>query len=102
MYTSTGRTGSHTDSKRFIPVHKLFDMLSKDQLNGMLSLHCLSGCDTTSSLYGKGEKVLKLLMQDSPKYQPFKDMCEEASLHPIQKYACGTCITDLYSSRHDL
>ncbi|WAR29538.1 hypothetical protein MAR_003106, partial [Mya arenaria] len=99
MYMSTGRTGIHTDSKRYIPIHDLFDMISEDQMNVMLSVYCLTGCDTTSSFYGKGKKkAFKLLMQSSSKYQPLSDMGEDASLTPLQKSACVTFVADLYGS----
>ena len=71
IYMSTGSAGIHTDSKRYIPVHSLHHALSENQITGgniMLSLNCLSGCDNTSSFYGKGiKKVYKLMVQNSAK-----------------------------------
>jgi hypothetical protein len=53
---STGRAGIHTDSKRFVAVHGLYNGLSEDQNKVMLTLYCSCGCDTTSSFYGKGKE----------------------------------------------
>jgi len=99
VYMSTGRSGIHTDSKRLIPIHSLYNTLSQEQHNVMLTLYCLTGCDTTSSFYGKGKrKAFKLLMQHSSKYQSLQDMGEEASLSSTQYSACVVFLADLYSS----
>ncbi|WAR02371.1 hypothetical protein MAR_008929 [Mya arenaria] len=82
-------------------VHIVFDRYSNISLKTQTrnGLYCLTGCDTTSSFYGKGKKkAFKLLMQSSSKYQPLSDMGEDASLTPIQKSACVTFVADLYGS----
>ncbi|WAR29752.1 hypothetical protein MAR_003320, partial [Mya arenaria] len=53
---STGRVTLHTDGRRFIPVHQLINKLTKDQLNILLSVYCITGCDTTSGFFGKGKR----------------------------------------------
>jgi len=44
---STDRSGIHTDSKGFVAVHSLYNALSLDQHNVMLTPFCLPRCDTT-------------------------------------------------------
>ena len=45
---STGQTGKHKYLSRFIPIHHLCDFLSENQVQIMLQIYCLTGCDTTS------------------------------------------------------
>ncbi|XP_060579912.1 uncharacterized protein LOC132736731 [Ruditapes philippinarum] len=99
LFFVTGRTGVHTDTKRYISVHHLYNMLTEEQHNIILPVYCLSGCDTTSSFYGKGKKkAFKLLIQNASKYQGLKDMGEEALFTQSQKQACTSFVADLYGS----
>ena len=58
LFFLTGRTGTHVDLRLYIPVHSLFDKLTKEQHNILLPVYCLTGCNTCNSLFGKGKKTV--------------------------------------------
>ena len=49
IFFLTGRTGTHTDLKHFIPVHELFHKITGKQQNILMSVYCLTGCDTCNA-----------------------------------------------------
>ena len=53
----TGTQGKHTNLSRYIPVHILFEELSRKQHNILLSVYCRRGCATTISFRGSGKKA---------------------------------------------
>ena len=57
IYFLTGHKGKNTDRIRIIPIHRLYQQLTQSQINILLPVYCLTGCDTTSSFYGHGKKV---------------------------------------------
>ena len=63
VFLKTGRDGKHSSFKRYIPVHIIYKKLSEEQLNIMLSVYCITGCDTTSSFYGHGKRAAFRLME---------------------------------------
>ena len=70
LYFWTGRCGPNTDETRFVPVYKLYQLLTPQQHQIMLPVYCLTGCDTCSSFYGIGKKtVFKTLMQQADIFQ---------------------------------
>ena len=70
IFFQTGKEGKHTSLKRYIPVHCIREHLSQEQNNIMMSVYCLTGCDTVSSFYGHGKKsAFKLLLQQLDKFQ---------------------------------
>ncbi|WAR09405.1 hypothetical protein MAR_019363 [Mya arenaria] len=88
---STGRVTLHTD------VHQLIDKLTKDQLNILLSVYCITGCDTTSGYFGKGKRrVFKLLTESASNYQPLFNLGEELLLSDLQRTACTRFVISLY------
>ncbi|WAQ94372.1 hypothetical protein MAR_006843, partial [Mya arenaria] len=94
---STGRVTLHTDGRRFIPVHQLINKLTKDQLNILLSVYCITGCDTTSGFFGKGKRrVFKLLTERASNYQPLLNLGEELLLSDLQRTACTRFVISLY------
>ncbi len=42
---------------RYIPVHKLCNVLGHDITSGLLAFHAFTGCDQTSAFCGKGKKT---------------------------------------------
>ena len=50
FHTGTGR------NRRFIPVHDAVEKVGADVCNMLPAVHVLTGCDSTSSLYGIGKK----------------------------------------------
>ena len=58
-----------------IPVHILHDSLTVEQLNIMLPMYCLTGCDTTSSFRGHGKLgAFRLFIQKTDKFQGLSDL----------------------------
>lgn len=64
IYFMTGRQGKYTKLTRFIPIHTIFNKLSAIQLNLMLPVYALTGCDTVSAFFGHGKKqAFKIMMK---------------------------------------
>ena len=63
VYLKTGRRSTHSDLTRYIPVHEVVKKLTLSQLEILLTVYCLTGCDTCSSFFGIGKKkVFKIIM----------------------------------------
>lgn len=100
LYMSTGRVNAHTDHRRYIPVHDLVQRLGGEEIKIILTVYCLTGCDTTSSFFGKGKKtVFKQMMQYPGKYQQLHNVGESINLSRIQKMACTKFVVNLYGGR---
>ena len=66
----TGRTGKYARFIRYIPVHVIYDVLTRPQHNVLLSIYCLTGCDTVSAFHGHGKKTtFKMLMNRADSFQ---------------------------------
>ena len=69
IYFATGHEGKHASLKRYIPVHTLYQLLKPSQHAIMLSVYCLTGCDSTSAFYGHGKaSAFRIMMQYSEDY----------------------------------
>lgn len=84
--------------KRYIPVHSLFDNISEGQHNILLSVYCLTGCDTSSFFFGKWKKtVFKLYAQRYEEFQSLYNLGEEAvAISEVHTKACTSFIATLY------
>lgn len=51
VYFLTGKGGKYTTVTRYIPVHTLYDCLTKLQHSLLLPLYCITGCDTVSAFF---------------------------------------------------
>ena len=70
IFFMTGREGKHTQLTRYIPVHTIYDLLSMEQQKILLSVYCLTGCDTVSSFFGHGKRTAyRLMMQKADQFQ---------------------------------
>jgi len=70
VFFFTGRQGKHAGLSRYIPVHQIHDSLETSQLNILLPVYCLTGCDTISSFWGHSKKaVYRLVIQKSDAFQ---------------------------------
>ena len=59
-----GNIGTIKDNRRFLPIHQLCSSLPEIICRVLPAVHALSGCDTTSSLFGIGKKsVFKVLKE---------------------------------------
>ena len=57
IFFLTGRTGTHIHLKRFIPIHKPFHKITKEQQNILMSVYNLTGCDTCNAFFGIGRHI---------------------------------------------
>ncbi|CAG2203742.1 unnamed protein product [Mytilus edulis] len=78
MWFLTGSTNSLRDCRRYIPIHELSKSLSPLLANILPAVHALTGCDTTSAIFGFGKKdciqVDKKISEIQEKYKSFKDL----------------------------
>ena len=51
---------------RYIPVHTIANLLGNARSSALPVFHSLTGCDTVSSLYGKGKKTAWTVWQQNP------------------------------------
>ena len=56
LWFQTGSITSTKDGRCFIPVHEIVNSLNPVFCQILPAAHALSGCDTTSSMFGIGEK----------------------------------------------
>ena len=52
-----GHAGQFTTRERFIPIHEIAAKLGSEICGSILATHALTGCDSTSSLFGIGKKA---------------------------------------------
>ncbi len=96
IFLYTGTQAKHTDKKRFIPIHTLFDAVTREQHNIMLAGYCLTGCDSTSSFFGHGKrKAFGLIMKKASKFQGMADL-GTGPLNKAQQEACTAFVGALY------
>ncbi|CAG2224249.1 unnamed protein product [Mytilus edulis] len=62
----TGSTNSLRDCRRYIPIRELSKSLSPLLANILPAVHALTGCDTTSAIFGFGKKTVFKLIRKSP------------------------------------
>ncbi|CAG2239892.1 unnamed protein product [Mytilus edulis] len=62
----TGSTNSLRDCRRYIPIHELSKSLSPLLANILPAVHALTGCDTTSAIFGFGKKTVFKLIRKFP------------------------------------
>jgi hypothetical protein len=51
IFCMTGTDSKHTNLLRFVPVHELYQKLTREQHAILMPIYCLTGCDTTSSFF---------------------------------------------------
>ena len=91
IYLLTGHISNHT--RRYIPIHTIFDTLSRSQLNILLQIYCITGCDTVSGFYGHGKaRAFNILLKHAEILQEMKELgssltisseCKKASIRFI-------------------
>jgi hypothetical protein len=60
LWFQTGTVSSTKDRRRYIPVHEICSTLSPVFTNTLPAAHAVTGCDTTSSLFGIGKRSVLL------------------------------------------
>ena len=64
VYFLTGKDSKNVTHQRYIPIHKIFDHLSLEERSILLTVYCISGCDTVSAFFGHGKvKAFKIMQK---------------------------------------
>ncbi|KAH3741585.1 hypothetical protein DPMN_048310 [Dreissena polymorpha] len=101
IYLLTGRNTTHVDKKRFIPIHDVVHKLTEDHMKILLTVYCITSCDTTSGFHGKGKKeVFNLFMKYAKTFQNLHDIGEQLNLQKLQKDACEKFVALLYGNEN--
>ena len=72
LWFQTGTVSSTKDRRRYIPVHEICSTLSPVFTNILPAAHAVTGCDTTSLLFGIGKRSVFKVLKENPDY--FKDL----------------------------
>jgi len=100
LYFKTGRRQLHCNTTRFVPVHNIVKMLSVEQRNIMLTVYCLTGCDSCSAFYGIGKKTaFKVMMSNAADLQTIADLGNTPFLCANARRGCTNFVGLLYGSK---
>lgn len=99
IYFLTGHDGKQTSLARFIPVHEIHHILTSPQRNILLTVYCMTGCDTVSSFFGHGKKTaFRILKQRAQAYQQLSSLGTTPVLTREQEMAASKFVGALYGS----
>ena len=94
------RTGVK-DKARFIPIHEVAESLGEDICRVLSILHCLTGCDSMSGLYGIGKtKALKWAVTNEDAIQ-LAEIGVSINIPESAVEACTKCVCQLYDAKYD-
>ena len=97
IFFKTGRKTTYRNMTRYIPVHSVFNSLSPQQVNILLPVYCLTGCDTCSSFYGVGKKKAFLVMcKSNPEIAGLSKLGTQENLTVEMKTAAHRFVCLLY------
>ena len=91
LYFHTGRD----ENVRTIDLHAIRQHLGDDITNALIGLHCFTGCDSVSAIYGKGKaKPLKLVRQNPTFCSAFQALGEsfivsEEMVTALEAFVCA-------------
>jgi hypothetical protein len=89
---------STKDRRRYIPVHEICSTLSPVFTNILPAAHAVTGCDTTSLLFGIGKRGVFKVLKENP--DNFKDLSNLADCDvDVSVTAARRLIIKLYDSR---
>ena len=95
IYLLTGNVSNHT--KQYIPIHGIFDALTRNQHNILMQVYCISGCDTVSGFYGHGKaKAFNVLMKHATVLQPMADIGSTLHINNESKKASTRFVCLVY------
>ena len=97
IYFMTGRQGKYIKLTRFIPIHVIFNMLSCMVVRLLLSVYCLTGCDTVSVFLWLGEEqAFKIIMKDPDRFSQLASLGDSFPLKKEEKVAVTRFVCSLY------
>ena len=71
VFFFTGKDSRNVTHKRYIHIHKSFDKLTLEERNILLTVYCISGCDTVSAFFGHGKApTFKIMRKNARCLQP--------------------------------
>jgi hypothetical protein len=77
LWFQTGTVSSSKDRWRYIPVHEICSTLSPVFTNILPAAHAVTGCDTTSSLFGIDKRsVFKVLNENPDNYKDLSNLAD--------------------------
>ena len=65
LWVQMRNVSSVKDGHRFLPIHELCSSLSQITCRVLPGAHALSGCNTTSSFFGNGKKLVYKILKDA-------------------------------------
>ena len=65
LWVQMGNVSSVKDGRRFLPIHELCSLLSEITCRVLPGVHALSGCNTASSFFGNGKKLVYKILKDA-------------------------------------
>ena len=69
MWIKTGTVTNTADKRRYIPVHAISKACSPTFCKILPAVHALTGCDSTSAMFGIGKKtVFKIVMENPERF----------------------------------
>ena len=97
IFFLTGKDSKNISHQRYIPVHKIYDKLSPDEKAILLSVYCLSGCDTVSSFYGHGKATaFRVMKKHASKLKALALLGESPYLSQDTEDACIAFVGSMY------
>jgi hypothetical protein len=98
LWFQTGTASSTKDRRRYIPVHEICSTLSPVFTNILPAAHAVTGCDTTSLLFGIGKWSVFKVLKENP--DNFKDLLNLADCDvDVSVAAARRLVIKLYDSR---
>jgi hypothetical protein len=101
LWFQTGTVSSTKHRRRYIPVHDICSTLSPVFTNILPAAHAVTGCDTTSSLFGIGKRSVFKVLKENP--GNFKDLSNLADCDgDVSVTAARRLVIKLYDSREKI
>ena len=97
IYFLTGKDSKNVKHTRSIPVHKIVSKLTTEEQAIVLTVYCLSGCDTVSVFYGHGKATaFKIMKKQARDLQPLALLGTTLNLHQETEDACVAFVGAMY------
>ena len=97
IFFQTGHVGKHASLTRYIPVHLLYEKLTRVQHDVLLPVYCLSGCDTVSSFHGHGKATaFRIMMQKSTDLSALAGLGTKNKITKQERVACTLFVGYMY------
>ena len=101
LWFQTGAISSTKDGRRFIPVHDICNSIDPVICKILPAVHAVTGCDTTSSIFGIGKRTVFKVLKDRPR--DFIDLSSLADCDIDQSvYVARKLVARLYDQKEKL